>query len=53
LTEKEMAELRAAGRCFNCGEEGHISQNCHHRAVVKGGTQKPPGIPNYRIDMNL
>ena len=25
FSEKEMADLRAAGKCFGCGEEGHIS----------------------------
>ena len=28
LSEKELAEYRAAGRCFNCGKEGHMSRNC-------------------------
>lgn len=28
LSEKEKAELLAIGKCFNCKEPGHLSQNC-------------------------
>jgi hypothetical protein len=53
LTEKEMGELRAAGRCFNCEETGHISQNCPNKNLVQSTNNKPPGIPNYSVEMNL
>ena len=36
LTDKEMAQLRAEGKCFNCKETGHMSHNCPHKNMVKG-----------------
>ena len=46
LTEKEMAQLRAEGRCFNCKEVGHMSRNCPSRSTVKGsGDNKPRDSP--------
>ena len=53
LSEKEMAELRAAGKCFDCKEIGHLSRNCPHKNNMKGSTSRPPGIPNYSIQMDL
>ena len=48
-----MAELRAARKCFNCGEEGHISRNCPTKHTVKSNTRKPPGIPSYSMEMEV
>ena len=54
LSKEEEAELRAAGKCFNCKEVGHISRNCPHLNSVKGnGGTKPPGIPSYNMEMTL
>ena len=53
MPEKEMAELRAAGKCFRCKEVGHLSRNCPQTNTMKGSTSKPPGIPNYNIQMDL
>ena len=54
LTEKEMAQLRSEGRCFNCKEVGHMSRNCPSRSTVKGsGDNKPPGLPSYSMEMTL
>ena len=54
LTDKEMAQLRAEGKCFNCKEPGHMSRNCPHKNTVKGsGGNKPPGVPSYSMDMNV
>ena len=50
LTEKDMADRRASRRCFNCGKEGHMSQNCPERNLLKGGTNKPPGVPSYSME---
>ena len=46
LSEKEMAELRAAGKCFECKEVGHMSRNCPQKNTMRGGTSRPPGVPN-------
>ena len=54
LTDKEMAHLRAKGKCFNCKETGHMSCNCPHKNTVAGsGNSKPPGLPSYSIDMTV
>ena len=53
LSEKEMVELRAAGKCFECKEVGHMSQNCPQKNTMRGGTSRPPGVPNYSIQMDL
>ena len=53
LTEKEMSELRAARKCFTCKETGHMSRNCPLNSTIKRNGSKPPGIPNYSIQMDL
>lgn len=54
LMDKEMAQLRAEGKCFNCKEPGHMSCNCPHKNVVKGsGNNKLPGVPSYSMDMTV
>ena len=52
-TEKEMAELRAASKCFMCKEVGHILRNCPTNSTMKGNRSKLPGIPNYSMQMDL
>ena len=54
LTEKEMAQLRAEGKCFNCKETGHMSRNCPKKGTVLGnGNNKLPGVPSYSMGMTL
>ena len=52
LSEKEQAEYWATGRCFNCGEEGHISRNCHCKHSVQSGSghSKPPRKSTFNVE---
>jgi hypothetical protein len=54
MPAKEMAQLRADGKCFNCKEVGHMSRNCPHRNTITGsGNNKPPGLPSFGMSMNI
>ena len=30
-TEREREEYRKAGRCFECGKQGHLARNCRNK----------------------
>jgi len=45
LSDKEKEEYRAAGKCFRCGDEGHMSRNCPENTMEKSRAQGPPGTP--------
>ena len=51
LSEKEQEELRAMGKCFNCKETGHLSQNCPKRNIVWSGSQQPPGTATFNLEL--
>jgi hypothetical protein len=54
LTEQEMAQLRAEGKCFLCKEPGHMSRNCPRKNTIKGnGNNKPPGLPSFSMEMSI
>ena len=54
LSEQEMAQLRAEGKCFKCKEVGHLSRNCPQRTMMPGnGSNKPPGIPSFSMEMDV
>jgi hypothetical protein len=54
LSEAEMAQLRAEGKCFRCKEPGHMSRNCPTKNTVRGnGNNKPPGVPSYSMNMTI
>jgi hypothetical protein len=53
LSEKEMVELQAAGKCFQCKETGHVAWNCPQLNTVKASGSKPPGIPSYSVQMEV
>ena len=50
LSDKEKAEYRAAGRCFGCGKEGHMSRNCPDNASIKSPGQGPPGKSAFSVE---
>jgi len=49
LSDKEKTEYRAEGRCFGCGELGHMVRNCPSQSIVKSGSSKPPGTSTFNI----
>ena len=47
LTDEQAAEYRKDGRCFRCGNKGHISRNCDKKSGNKA-TQNETSKPNVR-----
>lgn len=50
LSEKEKAEWRADGHCFNCDDTGHMSRNCPKQSTVKHNGNKPPGTTIHNLE---
>ena len=51
LTERQRAEHAASGKCFGCGETGHLYRNCPRLNSVKGSRNHPPGSSNFNIEV--
>ncbi|KAH9851430.1 hypothetical protein C2E23DRAFT_860614 [Lenzites betulinus] len=50
LTDKDRDELRAAGKCYNCRETGHLSRNCpRSNQVSNTRSGKPPGLAAFSV----
>jgi hypothetical protein len=55
LSEKEMSDLRAAGKCFHCKEQGHLARNCPQLSTIKlnSNGNRPPGLSSFSVGMEL
>jgi hypothetical protein len=51
LSEKELAERRAAGLCFRCGGPDHISWNCPEGKSVNHTGNKLPGKTSFSVEL--
>ncbi|CAA7257325.1 unnamed protein product [Cyclocybe aegerita] len=51
LSERGVAERRAGNWCFQCNEVGHWERNCPQGKTVQSGSNRPPGVPNYNINV--
>lgn len=50
LSLEERERRWAEGRCYICGEAGHISRQCQKSTLVRSDTpNKPPGLPSFGI----
>ena len=53
LSNQECTELLAAGKCFRCKEKGHLSRDCPTGKTVKSNDNRPPGVSNYNIELEI
>jgi hypothetical protein len=54
LSAKDRNEYRAAGRCFNCGETGHMSRNCPSATSMPSNRlNRPPGLSAHNVEVEI
>ncbi|KAI0742515.1 hypothetical protein C8Q80DRAFT_1157978 [Daedaleopsis nitida] len=54
LSEKDKADLLAAGKCFTCRETGHMQRNCPKQNRLHSNMKgKPPGLTSFNIELDL
>ncbi|KAF5313634.1 hypothetical protein D9611_010081 [Ephemerocybe angulata] len=49
-SEKELEQLRAAGKCFICEESGHMARGCPKANTMTGARR--PGVQNFNIEVS-
>ncbi|KAJ8080575.1 hypothetical protein PM082_017409 [Marasmius tenuissimus] len=55
LSAEKKKQYRAEGRCFGCGELGHLVRDCPPNTTVKGdkGSKNPPGLTSHNLEFEL
>ncbi|THG93309.1 hypothetical protein EW026_g7893 [Hermanssonia centrifuga] len=54
LSEKEKADLRAAGKCFICKEAGHLARNCPLATNTRSDRRgQPPGVSTFSMAIDF
>ncbi|KAG1784934.1 uncharacterized protein HD556DRAFT_1461102 [Suillus plorans] len=50
INPEERERRKTEGRCYTCGELGHVSRQCPKNTHLKSDSPgKPPGIPSFGI----